>query len=115
MSAIALLIMAAQPATQADQFAFDVRCMVATQMLATQKGEIAMAAQMAAMFYFGRVDAFLTTPGFEGRMKAEVKKLEGQPMGPILKECGEFMQARGKAMQAVGVNLKAQAAPSDIQ
>jgi hypothetical protein len=107
MSVIALLMMAAQP-TAPDQFGFDVRCMVAAQMASEQvKGREALATQMAAMFYFGRVDSVLLGGSLDQRLEAEAKKIEGRPLEPILKECGKFMAARGTAMQALGARVRA--------
>jgi hypothetical protein len=81
--------------------------MIAAQA-ATEKAEGPgkLAVQLAAMFYFGRVDSTLSGAALEQRMAIEGEKLEGQPLGPILMQCGQYMQDRGKALQAIGVKLE---------
>lgn len=109
MNAIAYLLLAAAPAADADdQLRFDVQCMVATQQAAEQlEGALAMASQMASMFYFGRVDSHLPNSEVDERIAAAAKAIEGKQLGPLLEECGQFMQARGKAMEALGMKMDA--------
>ena len=112
----ALLVAAAVQAAPRDQIAFDVRCMVASQQVMEQaEGADKAALSMASMYYFGRVDAALAGADLERRLEAESRAMMGQPLGPILEQCGEFMTERGKALMAIGESLekKERAAATD--
>ena len=122
MSMFALLFMVAQAAPAApsapvrDQLGFDIRCMVASQA-ASDKTDGAMKAnlQLASMFYFGRVDSVLSGTALEQRLGTESKALENKPLAPVLQQCGEFMEARGKTLQAIGAKLEAREKASQVQ
>jgi hypothetical protein len=109
-----LLLAAAQtstapaPAAVSEQTRFDVRCMLASQMAADgAEGAEKVGLTLATMFYFGRVDAVLSGDPVTQQMELAGKGLEGKPLQPVLKECGEFMMRRGEAMQNVAGILEA--------
>jgi hypothetical protein len=121
MSILLPLLIAAQasaaPAPPArDQLGFDIQCMLASQS-ASEKVDGAMraAAQLATMFYFGRVDSVLSGAALEQRVEAEAKGLEGRPLGPLLQQCGDFMQVRGKALEDLGAKLDAREQARQLQ
>ena len=97
---------AAGPAN--DQLGFDVRCMVASQAASDRlDGGMKVALEMAVMYFFGRVDAVLAGPALEERLQLEARSLEGAPLGPLLKQCGQFMKERGKTLEEIGAKLEA--------
>ncbi len=112
----ALFMAAAVQAAPRDQISFDIRCMVAAQQVMEHiDGAEKTAVGMASMYYFGRVDSALTGANLEQRLEAESKSLIGQPLGPLLAECGEYMTERGKALMAIGeaIEKKERAAAID--
>jgi hypothetical protein len=114
MIARALLLLAAAPA--ADQFEFDMQCMVATELATGQlEGATAMATQMAAMYYFGRVDGTFPDAVLEDRLASVAKAIEGRPLAPLLEQCGAFMKERGEVMQKIGANLEAREKAGQVQ
>jgi hypothetical protein len=70
-------------------------------------GALKAGAELATMFYFGRVDSILSGAALEQRIVAEAKVLETRPLGPLLQQCGAFMATRGKALEAIGTRLEA--------
>ena len=117
MSAIAFFWLAAAAAVPApDQFEFDTQCMVATQLATEQlEGATALATQLAAMYYFGRVDGALSNTALEQRLAAAAKAIEGRPLGPLLEQCGAFMKERGDVMKRIGDKLEAREKAGQVQ
>jgi hypothetical protein len=117
MIATAFLMMAAMVAAPAsDQSEFDMQCMVATQLATEQlEGTTAMATQMAAMYYFGRVDGAFPDAVLEERLASVAKAIEGRPLGPLLEQCGAFMKERGEVMQKIGARLDAREKAGHVQ
>ena len=111
MILLALLLVTGQVAPAApgtDRVGFDVQCMVASQAIADRvDGSMKAAVEMAVMFYFGRIDSVLSGAELEQRLGNEALKLEGKPLGPLLQQCGQFMQERGKTLQEIGAKLEA--------
>jgi len=60
---------------------------------------------MVLMFYFGRVDSALSGNSLKQHLGDAVKGLEGRQLGPVLQDCAQFMNARGKAMEGVRRSL----------
>jgi hypothetical protein len=90
--------------------------MIASQTASDRvEGAAKAAVEMATMFYFGRVDSVLYGTALEDRLEAESKRLEGKPLGPVLVQCGQFMQARGKTLEAIGAKLEAREKALQIQ
>lgn len=90
--------------------------MIATQLASQQlEGSEALAAQMASMYFFGRVDAVLSEKELEERMAAAGRMIEGKPLGPYLQECGDYMQVRGKVMETIGGRLEAKEKARQLQ
>lgn len=91
-----------------DQLGFDIQCMVASQAASDRvDGGMKVALEMAVMYFFGRVDAVLAGSELEERLQLESKSLEGAPLGPLLKQCGQFMKERGKTLEDIGAKLEA--------
>jgi hypothetical protein len=109
MSAIlALLMAAAAPVAPTANPTFDIRCMLAAQIAHEQvESEMKAATLLSVMFFFGRVDARLAPGDLEQRLEEEAAALNGQPLGPLLQQCGKFMEGRGAALQAIGARLEA--------
>jgi hypothetical protein len=123
MGMFALLLMAqavVAPVTPvapgSDQVGFDIQCMIASQN-ATDKvdGATKAAMELAVMYYFGRVDAVLSGAALETRLEEEGRAIEGKQLGPLLKGCGEFMQAHGKILQDIGAKLQARESGAQIR
>lgn len=86
---------------------FDVRCMLAAQVAVEQvEADQQANLQLAVMFYFGRADSALSEQALEETVGQESVALEGQDLGPILTECGGFMEQRGDAMMEIGARLE---------
>jgi hypothetical protein len=98
---------AATAAPASSQVDFGIRCMVAAQMAVGQlDGAMKASLQLAALYYFGRVDAAAGAE-LDQRVERVARAMEGQPLGPLLQECGTFMESRGRIMQDVGDRLLA--------
>lgn len=111
MSLVTLLFLAAQTAAPSpaasDQLGFDVRCMLASQTASEQADGAAKAGlTLATMFYFGRVDSVLSGDALMLRMDQEGKAIRGEPLAGLIQQCGQFMTARGKALQDVATQLE---------
>ncbi|MEO7654479.1 MAG: hypothetical protein ABIS23_02205 [Sphingomicrobium sp.] len=102
-----LLLASAQGASVPGNPRFDSQCVIAAQSAHDQaEGELRAATLLSVMFYFGRVDSLLSGLELEQQLDEEGRRLEGQPLGPLLSQCGEFMQGRGAAMQEIGKRLQ---------
>lgn len=111
MSLATLLFLAAQTAAPSpavsDQLGFDVQCMIASQTASEQaEGAAKAGLTLATMFYFGRVDSALSGDALMLRMEQEAKSLQGKPLAGLMQQCGQFMTARGKALQDVATQLE---------
>lgn len=94
---------------------FDVQCMLVTQQLAgSNKVEAKAKSQivLAMIFYFGRVDKAVPGDALKGRIRIAAKALQGHAIAPLLKDCGQFMTARGAAMQKVSASIGAELKPA---
>ena len=90
---------------------FDVQCMMTTQQVtgrgnADEKTKSQLA--LAMMFYFGRIDSAVKGDALKVHIRAAAKRLQGQQLAPVLKQCGQFMTQRGTAMEALGHSLEAE-------
>jgi hypothetical protein len=94
---------------------FDVQCMIATEQV-TNGGKLDATAKsqlsLAMMFYFGRVDSAVSGDTLKAHIRAAAKQMEGRPLAPVLKGCGEYMTERGTAMESMGHSLEAEGAGS---
>ncbi|MFL6736702.1 MAG: hypothetical protein ACJ8F4_06540 [Sphingomonas sp.] len=110
MPLLALPFLAAAAVTGADPVMFDVQCVIVTQTAMQDqsiKPELKAMLMSAVTYFSGRVDAETSTADLETRLVAGAKAIEGQPVGPLLKECGDFMSARGKAWTDMGGRIEA--------
>ncbi len=110
MPALALPFLAAAAAAGADPVTFDVQCVIVTQTAMENqsiKPELKAMLMSAVTYFSGRVDAETSAADLENRLVATAKALEGKPVGPLLKECGDFMTARGKAWTDIGGRIEA--------
>lgn len=96
---------AATPSSQA----FDVQCMVVSQQAASQikDSTLALATQMATIFYMGRIDSQLTEAELLREAEAASVALAGQPLGPLLTACGDYMKQRGQRLERIGSDIVA--------
>ena len=97
--------------------AFDVQCMLVTQQAATEieDKQIALANQIAAMFFMGRVDGAVGESQLVAVAEQAGEALKGRPLGPMLVQCGDFMQQRGKVIEKVGAEVQARAGRRSAQ
>ena len=109
MIASALALMAAAPAAAPDAVTFDIQCVIATESAMASpavKPEAKVMLMSALTFFSGRVDAEISATELENRLIEQAKTLQGQQIAPLLKSCGEFMQARGKVWAGIGERLQ---------
>ena len=103
-----MLVLAAQGIAAPGDSRFDVQCAIATQSAHDQAEEaLKPTLLLSVMFYFGRVDAALSGQEIERLFDEEAQALGQQPLGPLLSQCGKFMETRGKAMEQIGNRLAA--------
>jgi CHASE2 domain-containing sensor protein len=106
--AIAGAVIAPVPAVaqSADQ---DVRCLVASNIFATQGTDAAkkQMAVSAAFFYLGRLGARANPAQLKGQVVAQSKTLNPQTAGPIMTACIREIGAKQLMMQGVGKELQA--------
>ena len=110
MPALALPVLAAAAVAGADPVTFDVQCVIVTQAAMEDqsvKPEPKTMLMSAVTYFSGRVDAETSAADLENRLLATATALEGRPVGPLLKECGDFMSARGKAWSDMGGRIEA--------
>ena len=94
---------------------FDVQCMLVTQQLVNNSKVDAKAKSqitLAMIFYFGRVDQAVSGDALKARIRTAAKALQGHAIAPLLKDCGQFMTARGAAMQKVSGSIGAELKPA---
>ena len=105
-----LLSAAALQAAPADSVAFDMRCMLVTERLRERGEESVRNMAAAAMsFYFGRLDARLGADEFEAGLRGEeqaMRTMTEADFAAALRACGNFMTARGDAMQAIAARVE---------
>ncbi|GAA4030818.1 hypothetical protein GCM10022281_07820 [Sphingomonas rosea] len=87
---------------------FDMQCMLVTQQAASAlpDKDMALMAQIAAMFFMGRVDSSVTQAQLGALAEQAAGAIKGKPIGPILQSCGDFMQRRGKIFEQVGTEVE---------
>lgn len=98
----------AQAEPRVDPVTFDLRCLiVAAQLRENPDPEIARNGEMAGLFFFGRVDARVPEAQLEARLMREVEALQRLNAQTMLRDCGEFMSARGQLLVEIGGRLEA--------
>lgn len=85
----------------------DVRCLLVSNAFSAgaKDPKARQLAMMAGFFYLGRLDGRLSDAQLEARIKAEQATLNNANAVPTMQRCGERMQQRGRALQAIGRNL----------
>ncbi|WP_338502282.1 hypothetical protein V6R86_03885 [Sphingomonas kaistensis] len=80
-----------------------------TQQAATEieDKQIALANQVAAMFFMGRVDGAIAQGQLAAAAERAGEAIKGKPLGPMLIQCGDFMQQRGKIFEKIGAEVEA--------
>jgi hypothetical protein len=110
MIAAGLALMAGTAVAAADPVAFDIQCVIAAQTAIQSpdlKPELKMMLMSAVTYFSGRLDAELSAADLEARLLVESKRLEGQQIAPMLQQCGDYMEARGKVWTDIGERMKA--------
>lgn len=70
------------------------------------------AAEVSAIYYFGRVAARVPTSELKSRLIAQDNSLKGQQAGPLMNACFQQLQAQERAMNAVSQEI-ARSAPKE--
>lgn len=103
---------AAEPAAQTQTPAMDMRCFLissaAQQTLPDEN--MKQIAMLTGLFYLGRVSGQMTDTEMEAAAFAEAKALktaDGAKVQGIFAQCGEFMNAKGQALQKMGERMSA--------
>ena len=93
-------------AQSADQ---DVRCLLASNIFATQEKDPAKKQMSigAAFFYLGRLGARVSPAQLKTQIIAQGKTLNAQTAGPLMTSCVREIGAKQQMMQAVGKELQA--------
>jgi hypothetical protein len=107
-----LPMLAAAAAAGTDPAAFDIQCVIATESAMQNdslKPEVKTMLMSAMTYFSGRVDAEVASGQLEGKLTAQVKAMEGKEIGPLLKQCGDYMTARGKIWTDIGNHMEASA------
>lgn len=83
----------------------DVRCLLASNVIVRQekdptKRQLATASQL---FYFGRLDARISTPALKTALAAQIKTMTGASIGPTMTACVKRLAAKGVAMQTLNL------------
>ena len=105
-----LAIAAAAPAA-AQTVDQDVKCMLASNVFATQEKDPQrkQIAQASALYYFGRVDGRVPLPQLKDKILTVGKSFTPATLGPVMTTCARQLQDRQKALQDVGRQVAAAA------
>ena len=110
MIATGLAFLAATAVAAPDPVAFDIQGVIAAQSAIQSpdlKPELKRMLMSAVTYFSGRLDAEVSAVDLEAKLLAESKRLEGQHIGPMLQQCGAYMEGRGKVWTDIGERLKA--------
>ena len=93
MIGMVFMMAAMVAAPVSDQSEFDMQIMVGNFSLppSNSRERRPLATQMAAMYYFGRVDGAFPDAVLEERLASVAKAIEGRPLGLLLEQCGAFI------------------------
>ncbi|TVV73895.1 hypothetical protein [Sphingomonas solaris] len=106
---IALMLAGAAPVTDAAATA-DVRCLVATSVLAENGDKaIAQIGYFAAMFWLGRVGD-ISEADLNSKMTEQALHMTAADISLELVRCGALMKERGEMLARVGASLSRKAA-----
>lgn len=85
----------------------DVQCLLASNAFSSLEKDPAkkQMAASAALFYAGRLDARLNPAQIKAKVLASGKSLNQQNAGTIMTACAKQLQAKQKALQAMGQEI----------
>jgi hypothetical protein len=92
----------------------DIRCMLLSHRFknAAKEAPQKQAAEVSAIYYFGRVAARVPTSELKSRLIAQDNRLKGQQAGPLMNACFQQLKAQERAMNAVSQEI-ARSAPKE--
>jgi len=108
----------AQATPAADEAAVnaDVRCLViGLRLLMLDDQTMKAAGQMAAFYYFGRLDGASLSTNLEDKIVNEVLSMTPEKYKAEGMRCGKELQDRGQYLQRVGANVTARGQKMDAQ
>ena len=85
----------------------DVRCLLVSNAFSAgaKDPKARQIAMVAGFFYLGRLDGKLTDAQLETRIRTEQKTITNANAPATMQQCGQYMQQRGQALQAIGRRL----------
>jgi hypothetical protein len=91
----------------------DVRCLLLSSAFSRMEKDPGrkQVAEVAAIYYFGRVDTRLSGVPLKNQILAQGKSLNGVNAGQQMTACAKQMQVRRQAFQALGQSIVKQAVP----
>ena len=91
----------------------DVRCLLLSSAFSRMEKDPGrkQVAEVAAIYYFGRVDTRLAGAALKNQILAQGKMLNGANAGQQMTVCAKQMQVRRKAFQALGQSIIKQPIP----
>ena len=91
----------------------DVRCLVAVVSLtASEDTEVKLAGLLGSQYFLGRIDGRDPDLDIEAAIRQEQSHLDEAEISSLLRSCGQLMQDRGEALEAIGNRLDQDQAPS---
>lgn len=85
----------------------DIRCLLATAMLADSKDpQVKQAGAAGALYYLGRLDGRSPGLDIEAAVEAEADSLTEATQGSLLKKCGATLEQRGAYLVQAGKALE---------
>ena len=89
----------------------DVRCLMASNVFATQEKDPAkkQVALSSAFFYLGRLNAKANPAQLKAQILAQSKALTAETAGQIMTACAQEVGAKQQMMQGIGQELQAAA------
>ena len=108
VAALAAAIASPAPAQKVDN---DVRCMLLSNVFARSEKDTGRqkVAEVASIYYFGRVDARLSGDALRRAILDQGKSMSAASAGPAMTACARTMQQRRLAFQSLGQSLAASA------
>ena len=91
----------------------DVKCLLLSSAFSRMEKDPGrkQVAEVAAIYYFGRVDTRLSGVPLKNQILAQGKSLNGANAGQQMTACAKQMQVRRKAFQALGQSIIKQPIP----
>lgn len=91
----------------------DVKCLLLSSAFSRMEKDAGrkQVAEVAAIYYFGRVDTRLSGAALRNQIMAQGKTLSGVNAGQQMTACAKQMQVRRQAFQALGQSIVKQPIP----